>query len=139
VLVGDGCWEFTGALSTEGYGKIGRSRREGPAYAHRVAFELFYGPIYDSLFVCHRCDNRRCVRPDHLFIGTQGDNMRDCRLKGRTQRGEGHYLARFTDAQVIDIRNRHAAGEKVIRLARAFGVERETINFIVRGETWKHL
>ena len=84
----DGCWLWTAACFTDGYGVFqvnGRARR-----AHRFAWELTVGPIPDSLFACHRCDTRKCCRPDHLWLGTQADNMRDRDTKGRVASGDRH-------------------------------------------------
>lgn len=81
-----GCWQWTGSKDSWGYGQIrivsssGGSKIRG---AHRISFELFKGEIPDGYFVCHTCDNPRCVNPDHLFLGTQTDNMQDRLRKGR--------------------------------------------------------
>lgn len=84
VEKGEGCWLWTGFCTPTGYGKTSVERR--PAYAHRVSWELRYGPIPRGLYVCHSCDNPSCVRPDHLFVATQRENLRDMSLKGRGSR-----------------------------------------------------
>lgn len=85
----DGCWVFTGYQTKKGYGKIHR----GPGSrelvrVHRAAWEVTYGPIPEGLFVLHHCDNPPCCNPEHLFLGTNSDNMRDMVAKGR---GNGQY------------------------------------------------
>lgn len=84
ILIGETCWAWTGGKDSFGYGKLWRGLgKTGRALAHRVSWELFYGPIPPGLQVLHRCDNPFCVCPGHLFLGTQKDNMVDMVFKGR--------------------------------------------------------
>jgi hypothetical protein len=132
-----GCWEFQGGRFSTGYGRIlVRGRRTG---AHRFVWESEFGEIPAGLSVLHKCDNRRCVHPDHLFLGTTRDNMRDMARKGRAKRnpsGEENFNARLSDADVNAIRERwNAADERrglQTALAREYGVSTSTISLIVR-------
>lgn len=78
-----GCWLWMGGLRPPGYGQIMKTGFPTSAFAHRVSWELYRGPIPDGMIVCHKCDTRSCVNPDHLFLGTNLDNTRDCISKGR--------------------------------------------------------
>ena len=126
------CWLWVGAADRQGYGRIKTSTT---VLAHRKSWEIHNGPIPDGLLVCHKCDNPPCVRPDHLFLGTNDDNMADMVQKGRAPR-----QSRLTDIEVATIRRRYADGERWPRsLAREFGVSRSTIYYIVRRKTWVHV
>jgi len=133
------CWLWMGSLNNQGYGQLGR-RRHGKLLhyqAHRYSFEMHNGHIPDGLCVLHKCDRPRCVRPDHLFLGTRGDNAKDRDLKGRVQRGEQHYRAKLLDADVTSIRTFLTLGEKQKDVAEFFGVAQQTISKIKNGETWR--
>jgi hypothetical protein len=83
VTILDDCWCWTGRTIGYGYGQIYIPSRRSNVLVHRLSYELFVGPILDGLFVLHTCDNPPCVRPSHLFLGTNADNMRDAWKKGR--------------------------------------------------------
>lgn len=141
----ESCWFWIGALYTNGYGHIGSGGAgQKNLLAHRVSWVFAYGQIPDRLCVLHRCDVRRCVRPDHLFLGTKLDNTRDMDAKGRRvitphlADTNGH--ASLTNDQVLDIRRRYTAGGVTQwMLAREFGVWQGTISAIVRRAFWKSL
>lgn len=132
------CWNWTGALTTAGYGSVKRAQRV--LYTHVVSYEEAFGAVPSGKVVCHECDNRRCVNPDHLFIGTQGDNLRDAARKDRMQFGEARPLARLTEADVVAIRARYSRGGVPQRvLAAEYGVCQMTISKAVRSETWRRV
>lgn len=137
-----GCWIFNGATFSDGYGGVyfqGRTQR-----AHRVSYQLFRGPIPKGILVCHTCDVRRCLNPDHLFLGTHKDNSQDCLKKGRRAdvgaQGEGHGHSKLTENQVKDIREKISSGELTqYRAARIYGVDSSLIHGIVHRKYWRHI
>jgi len=145
VQKSDGCWLWTGATTNGGYGVIQSGPRPARIVrAHRLSYEMHFGPFDESLDVCHRCDNPRCVRPDHLFVGTAKTNVADMVAKGRASsggvRGERHGRAKLTEAQVLAIRAAYASGTTSQRqLARDYAVDRGTIRFIVMRKHWTHV
>ena len=141
VQSGDECWEWDGATAGDGYGSFWVDGRTVPA--HRFAWELEHGAIPDGLFVCHHCDNPRCVRHHHLFLGTFQDNMDDMNAKGRNNGGgplgEANGFAKLTAAQIPEIRRRYAAGESGPDLAREFGISQGTISLVALRKRWGHV
>lgn len=130
-----GCWIWTGCVGSGGYGRIGVNHRS--VECHRFSYELAYGSIPPDLFVCHRCDNRRCVRPDHLFLGTPADNSADAVSKRRLAEGTRHGNARLTWEQVRSIRARYAAGMSARKLAEEHGIDRSYAMDIIKERAWK--
>lgn len=136
-----GCIPWTGAKDDKGYGRLGnKSLRLGTLASHRLAYELTHGPVPDGLFVLHRCDNPWCVNPDHLFVGTQADNMRDMRSKDRGPKGSSHGQAKLTEDMVREIRRRYRAGGETCRsLSLAYGVSTSVIGHVIKGDAWTHV
>jgi hypothetical protein len=157
----DACWIWQAATNDYrgGYGQfgVGDRKHHHNRPAHRVAYEITFGVIPPDLYVCHRCDNPRCVNPAHLWLGTQLDNVRDMMRKNRQNhtnkasgdrngmrmhpesvlRGSSNPGAKFTTADVDYIRKRYAQGDVTLKsLADQFGVNKSTIGKIVRGITY---
>lgn len=130
----NGCWEWTGAWKRpEGYGFFWMNRSKKNEYAHRVSFEIFNRKHPGDLQVCHTCDNPKCVNPDHLFLGTAKDNMRDRSNKGRTLDCERSPRAKITDAIARAI---FLSDETHATIARKHGVSVGTVYFIRARRTW---
>jgi len=100
-------------------------------YAHRYYYEAFNGPIPEGMYVCHHCDNRKCVNPDHLFVGTQQDNMTDAMHKNMARRTSG-----LTAKDVAEIRREYAPRPSMRQLAAKYNVTQTTIWHIVHNMTW---
>lgn len=99
-----GCWIWTGYVDRTGYGKMVVNRK--PKLTHRLAYKEFIGPIPERLLVCHSCDVKACFNPNHLFVGTAADNMRDCVQKGRIAAGEKNGQSVLTESDVRRIRQK---------------------------------
>jgi hypothetical protein len=139
----DSCWEWQHRLNHCGYGAF-IARVNGIRYhtAHRYSYAVHNGITPPGLCVCHKCDNPRCVRPDHLFLGSHLDNARDRDRKGRaaTPRGSRNGSARLTEAAVIDIRRRYENREASQgELAREYGVHIHSVHRVIRRISWSHI
>lgn len=141
VVKSDGCWLWKGNVNQFGYGRF-RTTSKKLTVTHRISWELHNGPIPDGMMVLHRCDVPACVKPDHLFLGTQIDNVADMYSKGREciRRGEEHHRALVSEIDVIAMRSvRDKVKMAYSKLGRLFGVSEETARNICLRETWKHL
>lgn len=134
------CWPWRGAIHRTGYGIATYHGRTW--IAHRLAFTLLAGPVPGDRCVCHRCDNRACCNPAHLFEGSQRDNIADMDAKGRRNpvRGEQQPTAKLNDAKVREIRARYAAGNVTYKeLAKDYGVHKDMLSLVINRKTWKHI
>jgi hypothetical protein len=139
----NGCWEWTGAKLKSGYGRIEFLRKY--RYIHRMSMYLWRGfDINSKLLVCHHCDNPPCFNPNHLFIGTQKDNIKDAVKKGRMRGGYNPAIgekcgsAKLKEVDIRRIRNLYPKINSP-RLAKIFGVSQACISRIINKKSWKHI
>lgn len=141
-----GCWLWSGAKYKNGYGHVKLPRSRKTTGAHRRSWMEFYGPIPEGMYVCHKCDVRLCINPDHLFLGTAKDNLQDCSAKGRIWHGESRSKRISGEmnsnrvlgwSDVFSIRRDYAGKQTTYReLSRRYGVSESNIGCIIRSETW---
>lgn len=134
----DGCWVWT-AGTHRGYGLFRVQHGRPMARAHRLSYEWAKGPIPPGLVVMHSCDNKRCVNPAHLSIGTQHENVCQAVERALMPRGQRKCNAKLSTRQVHEIRERCAAGESMRRLALEFGVSAPTVQAIVHHRKWRNV
>ncbi len=142
----DDCWKpVTGPLDTpchewqlslsEGYGQFWIGKRKDRS--HRWAWKFANGLVPDGMLVCHRCDNRKCVNPGHLFLGTYDDNSRDMVRKGRMPTGAEHHSARLTEQTVGDIHELRTLDLTQRQIAEAVGVSQSRVSDILARRSWR--
>ena len=134
-----GCWNWVAAKDRKGYGQF--RVEDSVQLAHRVSWQLFRHIPIGALLVCHSCDNPSCVNPEHLFLGTDKDNMQDAVKKGRIDRAKKHrgtecYQTHLTEEHVLSIRN---DTRKLKIIASEYGISMGSVGDIRSGRTWKHL
>lgn len=137
----EGCWEWKGNVNSAGYGRIAfQNKRQ---LAHRVAFFLAFpdkGRQLKDQCVLHKCDNRRCVNPSHLFLGSRAQNNLDKMDKQRHPKGETSHLSKLTEAQVLEIRRMFVESKmSYSELGRRFNTSRKNVKYIVDRVTWVHI
>lgn len=138
----DNCWNWNGWKDHRGYGAISNHPIQKQVKVHRLSYEIAFGEIPENLLVCHKCNNKLCVNPHHLYAGTHKDNSRDAVEAGvfSKRKGEQNARAKLSEKEVIEIRNLYSCSD-VGRadLARKYGVSYQQINKIVLREEWTHI
>jgi hypothetical protein len=128
------CWLWNAAVNKGGYGIFLFGGRN--ITAHRAAYKIYVALVPDDLFVCHRCDNRRCVNPNHLFLGSATENMTDRDAKGRQAKGSDFKRSKLNQAAIVEI---HQSRLPDTVLARKFGVTKGAINHVRHRRNWRHI
>lgn len=139
------CWNWVGGMQTDGYGSMGMKDGETGKWsnwpAHRVSWYIHFGelPKYPEYEICHKCDNRLCVNPEHLFVAPHADNIRDMFKKNRSynRKGENNPKAKLTREDVDDIRYFYRLGATRTELAKAYEVSTTNIRGIVLNQIWR--
>lgn len=141
----DYCWEYIKRIDTKGYGRIQIYGKKQDLRAHRASWMLHNGKIPPNTFVCHKCDNPCCIRPDHLFLGSPKDNIRDMMLKGRqapshktAHFGEDNAASKITSmiAQIIRAKYKTDLYSQQ-QLADQYGINQRSVSNIILHKTWK--
>jgi len=135
----EGCWEFRPEQKSGIYRQFNPGGGRKPIMAHRYSWELHNGPITPGLLVCHKCDNPKCVRPDHLFLGTPKENLEDASRKRRLCFGEKNNKARVSSDVVRQMFKERRQGATTAQIVKRFGLSRSQIFKILTGDQWAHL
>jgi hypothetical protein len=144
IVLPSGCHVWTGYADTDGYAICCMTAADGKKNrkVHRLVYEAQRGPIPEGMMVCHRCDVRSCVNPDHLFLGSAAENVSDMWSKGRwragaqNNKGERNPNARLTSSDVADIRGLRASGLGPKHISQMYGVSRSHVQRVCKGQAW---
>lgn len=136
----NGCMVWSGVIGKSGYGQHNLLRGK-IIRAHRFSYQYFFGELKDKDLVCHKCDNRKCVAPDHLFLGDPKDNMIDMKNKGRNVcfYGEENPNSKLTEMDIIIIREMRKNGNTYKQIASCFNVHQQNIAAIIQNKTWRNV
>ncbi|MFA5897695.1 MAG: HNH endonuclease signature motif containing protein [Hyphomicrobium sp.] len=137
VLKSSGCWEWQASIDNMGYGRF--NEQNNSFTAHRASWEFTNGKIAGGLWVLHKCDNRKCVRPDHLFLGTPLENIDDMVRKQRHYRGPHPWKSPLNEEQVLAIRKLREKGEQLKTIGNKFGISEAAVSDIYKRKTWAHV
>lgn len=133
------CMEWNSYINPQGYGKI---YHNGKSYrAHRLSYQIFIGLIPKNMEICHLCDNTKCINPNHLFLGSHSENMKDMSNKNRHKvlKGSKNKLSKFNEEDILDIRRRLDGNESQKNIAKDFDVYQTTISKIKLNKSWRHV
>lgn len=141
VLRDNKCWNWKGKLHKSGYALMIYGKDHKQIGAHRVSWIIHFGEIPEGLYVCHKCDNKKCTNPEHLFLGTPKENTQDMLKKDRknTPIGEKVFSSKLTSKQVIKIKKMLSLGVTMTKLALKYNVSLSAISDIKKEKTWKHI
>lgn len=138
VEMSDGCWGWTAYKDSCGYGRMGVGNRS-LMRAHRLSWEIHFGPIPDGMIVRHSCDNPSCTNPRHLLLGTHQDNANDRVERRRGAVGKAIHTTKLSPEDVAEIRNALGGGATLREVGAEFGIDHKTVHNIKTGKTWRWL